>query len=118
MLRTVLADEIYIDYSDFRGDKARLISADEFVNLRIKGLEDLKTQHLSTNHLVEIEGERAECVSNFLIHRVGQGGKLLDTSGHYVHNLRRENNLWIIERIRQNVLWSRGDKQIHGAFRH
>lgn len=116
MLRKCLADEIYVDYSDFRGDPPKFISADEFVNLRVKGLENLKTQHLSTNHLVEINDEKAECVSNFLIHRINSSGESLDMAGHYIHHLQFENNVWLIKQIKQKVLWLRGNKEIHGAF--
>ena len=67
--RSCFTDEIHSDYSDLRGDAPSLVSADEFVAQRRKALGHLKTQHVSTNHLITIQGEQATCVSAMVIYR-------------------------------------------------
>jgi len=120
-LRACLAGTLDVDYSDLRGDPPSTIAADAYVAARITGLAGLKTQHISTNHLVTIEGDRAECASCFLIHRLDPaaptGDNTFDTAGHYVHRLARTAGGWRIDGIVQTVLWNRGNPQVHGALR-
>ncbi len=121
MLRDCLADQIDADYAALRGEKRRIVSADDFVAQRAKDLAGLKTQHMSTNHLVSVEENHAECTSCFLIHRIDPArmpdGNNYDTAGHYVHGLVRVSQGWRIDRIKQTVLWSHGNPEIHGAQR-
>src|SRR5437763_447179 len=80
------------DYSDFRGEPPSSIRADAFVALRREALAGLKTHHLSTNHAVTIAGNRAECISAFVIYRClpgGAGDNEFDTHGFYTHGLVR-----------------------------
>jgi hypothetical protein len=61
--RLCFTDEIHTDYADLRGDIPSLVSADDFVAQRRKALGHLKTQHLSTNHLITMQGDdHATCV--------------------------------------------------------
>ncbi len=119
-LRDCLANELDVDYTALRGETRRIMSADDFVEKRAKDLAGLRTQHISTNHLVSIHGDHAECTSCFLIHRVDPAkteDNHFDTAGHYLHGLTRTANGWRIDRIRQTVLWNRGNPEIHGALR-
>ena len=120
-LRACLAATLDVDYSDLRGDPPSTIAADAYVAARITGLTGLKTQHVSTNHLVTLEGDRAECTSCFLIHRLNPaapvGDDTFDTAGHYVHRLARTTGGWLFDGIVQTVLWNRGNPQVHGALR-
>jgi hypothetical protein len=121
LLRGCLAPLVDVDYSDLRGDLPARISAEDFVAARVAGLTGLRTQHVSTNHLVTIAGDLAECASSFLIHRLdpqgADGENTFDTAGHYAHGLRRTSPGWRIDRIKQTVLWSRGNPRVHGALR-
>lgn len=123
LLRACLTNEVDIDYSDLRGDPPHVVLADDFVAARKKGLSGLRTQHLSTNHLITITGDMAECVSAFLIHRINPmlptNENRFDTAGHYIHGLQcsAEDNRWRIYRIKQTVVWNIGNRQVHGAFR-
>ena len=67
--RRCFMDEIEADYSDLRGEPPSTVKADDFVALRRTALESLKTLHLSANHLVTVEGDRATCVSAAVIDR-------------------------------------------------
>jgi hypothetical protein len=121
LLRSCLAPEVAVDYSDLRGDPPATVSADAFVAARVAGLAGLVTQHISTNHLVTIDGDRAECASCFLIHRVDPaarpGSNSFDTAGHYLHRLSRTPGGWRISGITQTVVWNRGNPDVHGALR-
>lgn len=122
MLRDCLANQIDADYAALRGEKRHILSAEDFVLSRTKDLAGLKTQHISTNHLVSFHTpEQAECTSCFLIHRLDPArmpdGNAYDTAGHYIHGLTHTKQGWRIDRIKQTVLWSRGNPDIHGARR-
>ena len=121
LLRSCLSSSLDVDYFDLRGDPPSTIAADDFVAARVKGLAGLKTQHISTNHLVTIDGDAAECSSCFLIHRVDpsapEGSNRFDTAGHYLHRLSRTSGGWRIHGIKQTVVWNRGNPQVHGALR-
>lgn len=54
-LKGYLANEVDIDYSEFRGQPHSQITAQEYVQQRIKGLTGLKTLHISTNHEVTVQ---------------------------------------------------------------
>lgn len=119
-LRACLLPTIEVDYSDLRGDPPATITADEFVAARARALGALRTQHLSTNHLVTVTGDDGECASAFLIHRVDPArgrDNTFDTAGHYTHRVRRTPDGWRIARIEQRVLWNRGNPDVHGALR-
>ncbi|MBV9388033.1 MAG: nuclear transport factor 2 family protein [Chroococcidiopsidaceae cyanobacterium CP_BM_ER_R8_30] len=64
-LRKYLADEVYIDYLEFRDELPQQITAEAYVQQRIDGLIGLKTLHISTNHEVSIIKDRAQCRSAF-----------------------------------------------------
>lgn len=121
-LRDLLTDELEIDYSDFRGEAPRQISADEFVQQRSSSLSHLKTLHISTNHEVTIQANRAECRSAYQIYRLDPnreaGSNRLDTAGNYVHQLIQVGDRWRIGVITQTVVVISGDREVHGAFRN
>lgn len=122
LLRSCLAETLDVDYTALRGEPRKFIFADDFVASRAKDLVNLSTQHISTNHLVSINPEGAECNSNFLIHRMDQAKSKeeknsFDTAGFYTHGLVQSQTGWTIHSIKQTIIWNRGDSHIHGAFR-
>lgn len=121
LLRNCLAETLDIDYTALRGEPRQFIFADDFVASRAKDLLGLATQHISSNHLVSINAEGAECTSSFLIHRIDQAKSKeknsFDSAGFYTHGLVQSPTGWVIHSIRQTIIWNRGDPNIHGAFR-
>jgi hypothetical protein len=116
--RSCFTDEIYVDYSDLRGNESSPISADEFVAQRRKALRRLKTQHLSTNHLITIHEGHATCVSSMAIYRYRSSGAeeiTFDTHCYYTHELVRTPQGWKICKVQQKVLWNEGDSKIHSG---
>lgn len=121
-LQGYLANEIDIDYSEFRGERPQQISAQEYVQERIKGLTGLKTLHISTNHEVTIQEKSAQCKSAYRIYRIDPtqepGQERLDTAGNYLHQLMKVDENWQIKGIRQTVVIMSGNPQVHGALRN
>jgi len=116
--RRCFTDEIETDYSDLRGEPPQIVKADEFVELRRTALERLKTLHLSANHLVTVDGDRATCVSAAIIHRFRpEDGERFDTYCAYTHALVRAGGLWKIGKIKQTVYWNTGNPDIHSGAR-
>jgi SnoaL-like domain len=114
--RTCFTDEVETDYSDPHGPGPTRLTAEAFVELRRRAHEKLMTQHLSTNHLVTLDGDHATCVSATLIHRLDperQSDNTFDTLAHYTHTLVRTAAGWRIARIKQSVVWNRGNSSIH-----
>ena len=116
--RRCFADEIETDYSDLRGEPPSTVKADDFVALRRAALEKLKTLHLSANHLVTVDGDRATCVSAAVIHRFRpEDGARFDTYCAYTHALVRTPAGWKISAVKQTVYWNTGNPDIHSGAR-
>jgi len=116
--RRCFTDMIETDYSDLRGEPPSTIKADAYVELRRTALESLKTLHLSANHLVTVEGDRATCVSAAVIYRLRpEDGLRFDTYCAYTHGLVRTGGLWKIATIKQTVYWNTGNPEVHAGAR-
>ena len=120
-LRSYLADEIDIDYSEFRGETPRRVTAEEYIKQRVEGLAGLRTLHVSTNHEVTIKRDAAKCKSVYRIYRLDPdreaGQNRLDTGGNYFHSLIPTDRHWLITGIKQTLVIVSGNTQVHGAFR-
>jgi SnoaL-like domain len=121
-LRQYLADEINIDYSEFRGEPPQQITAEAYVQQRVKGLAGLKTLHISTNHEVTVSNDYAQCRSAYRIYRFDpareQGQDRLDTAGNYDHQLIQVEGEWRVTAIKQTVVMMTGNRQVHGGLRN
>jgi SnoaL-like protein len=116
--RRCFADEIETDYSDLRGEPLSTVRADDFVAMRRAALDRLKTLHLSANHLVTVDGDRATCVSAAVIHRFRpEDGARFDTYCAYTHGLVRDSSGWKIHKIKQTVYWNSGNPDVHAGAR-
>lgn len=121
-LRSHLANEIHIDYFEFRGEPPRQITAEEYIQQRVNALTGLQILHISTNHEVTITGNYAECKSAYRIYRLNpnreSGKNRLDTAGNYIHQLTQIDGYWRITAIKQTVVVIAGNHQVHGALRN
>jgi len=116
--RRCFMDEIETDYSDLRGEPPSTVTADDFVALRRTALEKLTTLHLSANHLVTVEGDRATCVSVAVIHRFRpDDAERFDTYCGYTHTLARTASGWKISKVKQTVYWNTGNPDVHAGAR-
>ena len=119
-LRSHLADEIDIDYSEFRGEPPRRVTAAEYIQQRVENLALLRTLHASTNHEVTVNRDVAECKSAYRIYRLDpsreSGQNRLDTGGNYFHQLIKTDGQWLITKIKQTVIIVSGNSQVHGGL--
>lgn len=120
-VRSHLADEIDIDYSEFRSETPRRVTAEAYIKQRVEGLAGLRTLHVSTNHEVTIHNNTAKCQSAYQIYRLDPsreaGQNRLDTAGNYFHSLIQTDGHWLINGIKQTVVIVSGNSQVHGALR-
>jgi hypothetical protein len=117
-VRSLLADELDVDYAQFRGEPAARVTADAYVASRIEGLKGLRTLHASTNHEASVVGDHGACTSAYHILRVDPATRRrLDTWGTYQHRLARTATGWRVTGVVQRVVWLEGDRAIHGALR-
>ena len=80
--------------------------ADDFVAKRRVALERLKTLHLSTNHQVTVDGDRACCVSAGVIYRL----RPEDT-----HSLVRTPAGWKIAKVKRTVHGNTRNPEVHSG---
>ena len=117
LMRSCLMDEIDVDYSDFRAQPPTFLNADDFVKERRASLTGIRTQHISANHVVTIDGDRASCKACAVIYRFDPNlpsENFFDTHCYYQYDLERTPDGWKISKIKQTVLWSTGNPQVHG----
>jgi hypothetical protein len=115
LLRSILTDQIHIDYSSFFPGADMAMAADEWVD-RVGQLSRFcATQHLSTNHVHSINGDGASCVSYMqAAHFLKPEG--LDHAcflyGHYTNLLTRTNAGWKIRKCTLQVTACLGDARV------
>lgn len=114
MVRDCFTETIATDYGDLRGDVESYISADDYVAKRQVALSPLQTQHLSSNHIIKIDGDTAICQSQMLIYRK-KDNTFFNTHCFYEHHLVKRDNQWKISAVKQRVWWSEGDATIHSG---
>ena len=110
--RTVLTDEITIDYSSYRAGSIGPMSADEWVARGIRLFPGLDaSQHTISNPRVTLTGDSATCES-YVRADHALDGELYTIGGHYLHGLVRRPDGWRIHHITLHVAWSQGDRDL------
>ena len=118
-MRACLDDEVFVDYSSFRGMHPSRLLADEYVELRRKDLSDLVMQHNHNNlALISISADNVSVSCNYQIYRFERDGyRHFHSWGTYDFSLVRRPSGWKICSIAQHLLKNEGDPSIHGALR-
>ena len=118
-LRDCLDDEIFTDYSSFRGTDPSTVQADEYVELRQQALSNLLMQHHHSNLVITSRTDDRTSVScNYQIYRFERDGDgHVHSFGSYDFGLVRRPEGWKICSIAQHLLKNEGDASIHGALR-
>ena len=113
--RCLFTEQVEFDYSSI-GEIAGNLRADNIVKTASKDLGGFQTtQHLITNHLVEIENDIATCKAHvramhFLPNKEQES--LLEMGGYYTAKLVRLDSDWKIKSWKFTVLWSRGNLEL------
>lgn len=116
LYRSCFADEAVFDFVSWSGGEPRRLKADDWVagvQGSLSGFD--ATQHISSNHVHEIDGDRATCVSymNALHYIVADGTRQMQAiGGYYTNVLRRIDGAWRIEACKLTVTWELGDRAL------
>ena len=115
LLRSIFLDEIDMDFSSVRMKPGRM-NADAWVeSARVLFAGFDATQHLSANHVHDIRGDEATCISymraeHFVLN--DQGENYYTMGGHYINKLVRTPDGWKLSGITLNVNWNRGNREV------
>ena len=117
-LRDCLDDEVFTDYSSFRGTAPSTVGADVYIELRQQALGNLLMQHNHSNLVVTSQtDDRASASCNYQIYRFEcDGDRHFHSWGTYEFGLALRAPGWKICSITQHLLKNQGDASIHGAL--
>lgn len=119
-LRTCFLDEVEIDLSSWNGAERARMAADDWVRGVREGLSGFDaTQHLTANHLVELDGDDACCTADVQASHVLDGRRAV-IGGWYDTRLRRSAEGWRIAAHTLHVTWREGPQELfaEAARRH
>lgn len=111
LYRSVLADQIEVDYSSYRPGSAGPMAADDWVGRARRLFPGLDaTQHLLTNAWVRADGDGVLAQTSMRADHFLDGARYT-LGGHYLHRLRRrQEGDWVIDGVTLVVTWQEGDK--------
>jgi SnoaL-like domain len=113
LLRSCLADTIEVDYPDSVG--VATFAADDLVATAQRFFGQLDaTLHISANHQIALDGDRATCVSTLLAaHYLANAGDqaVQRQVGYYTNHLERLDG-WRIRRTEQHQSWTEGNPAV------
>ncbi|TCM69777.1 SnoaL-like protein [Acinetobacter calcoaceticus] len=118
----ILTEHLYVDYSQFRDEAARLMHRHEYKQARASALSHLRLQHNFSNPLVEfMQSEQyptgpfeAKVCCNYQIYRFS-AEDFFHSYGRYEFELIAEAGQWRISMIRQILIQNVGNPEIHYA---
>ncbi|MFI6521908.1 nuclear transport factor 2 family protein [Spirillospora sp. NPDC050679] len=115
-LKGVFAGKVTLDYTSLNGGEPAELTPEQIVGAwsQVLGGFDA-TQHLVTNHLVTVEGERAVCTASFqATHRLANpfGSPLWTLGGTYRFDLVRSGAGWLIDGVVMTATWADGNQKL------
>ena len=117
LYKSCFMENVEIDFSSWNPEAKAKLSSDQWTQMVKEGVSGFETtQHISSNHVHTIDGDRAVCVSymqaeHFL--KTDEGMKECTLGGYYTNDLIRTGDGWKISKCWLTVTWSRGD---YGVF--
>lgn len=116
-LPALFTDEVLLDYTSLTGGEPGRVSATDIAaswRANLGGLD--ATQHLISNHLVEITDARhATATAQFVATHVlanPHGDPTWVLGGHYRWTLTRAGDRWRIDSMTMTATWATGNQQI------
>lgn len=121
LFRSIFIDVIEMDFRSV-GLRAARVDADEWVRdakRLFAGFE--ATQHTSTNHVHEVNGDQAICTSNMqATHFVANepndnlenGANCWTIGGYYINELVRRADGWKLAKVTLVVTWQTGNREL------
>jgi len=114
--RSCFTDEVDIDFTSWMGGAPIRMAADDWVAMVRESLSGFAaTQHISSNHVITLDGDEATCVSyvqaqHYLPNDQGDNGFML--GGYYTNRLVRSPDGWRIRACRITITWSTGNRHV------
>jgi len=112
----VFAEQVQLDYTSLTGgEPATLAPADIVAGWRTGLGGPDATQHLISNHLIDIDGDRAVATAQFQATHVlanPHGDPIWTLGGHYRFGFARIGGGWRIDALTMTVTWATGNQQI------
>jgi hypothetical protein len=121
LFKQMIADPIYIDFSDWSGMEARSWGRQEWADFARDVLSGFdQRQHISPNHVITFASEdEATCTSYMYAQhllRGAPGGDTFIMRGSYTNQLaRRPEGGWEITSMTQHFSWGEGNENIFEA---
>ncbi len=123
LFRSCFADEIEVDFSSvFGGSGPRKITADRWTEAARRTISGLQaTQHMITNHVITVEGDKALCVAyvqaqHYLPNDAGDSTQTM--GGYYTNHFIRTPEGWKIKSCKLTLTWSKGNFHIFELARN
>ncbi len=117
--RSLLADEIDVDFSSLTGAPPAHIKSDDLVGAWKNGLFPGKSSfHMRSNHIIEIKGDSAEVFSKgyaLNILDIKNGSDLWEVWGDYRHTLKKTEKGWKVSSMKLTVIYARGNLKVFEA---
>lgn len=116
--RSVFADEIELDFSSWSGNPPSTLAGDDWVaGVRgtLSGFDG--TQHMLTNPVVELDGDRATVTLYMNAHHylnIEGEHHLHSIGGYYTHRMVRTADGWRSAACKLTVTWEKGDRGLFG----
>lgn len=115
-LRSLFKDEIRIDYTSLNGGKPSTVKTNDLVTQWQNILGHLEaTQHMITNHIIELDSDRATCRAHVRAQHVlsnRNGGSHWMPSGTYLFELEKIDQNWKISSLTLKMLWAEGNQNL------
>jgi 3-phenylpropionate/cinnamic acid dioxygenase small subunit len=119
--RSIFTDEIDVDFSSVFGGAARKVSADRWTEAAKKTVGCLKaTQHMITNHVITIDGDKALCVAYVQAQHYfpnDRGESTQTMGGYYTNHFVRTPHGWKIRSCKLTLTWNTGNWGIFALAR-
>ncbi|WP_225993290.1 nuclear transport factor 2 family protein [Actinomadura rudentiformis] len=116
LLAGIFADSVTLDYTSLNGGEPAELSPEQIVAGWSATLGSFDaTQHLITNHLVDVDGDTAVCTASFqATHRLANplGAPLWTLGGTYRFDLVRTGSGWRISGVVMTATWADGNKDL------
>ena len=118
---STLADEVFVDFREATGIDPRIWTRGDWCRFAAEVLNGfVSRQHISTNHRIEVDGDRATCLSYMYAQHYlpgAPGGDDLLMRGWYEYEMLRCPRGWQIDRMTLHYTWGTGNDSIFEASR-
>jgi hypothetical protein len=115
-LEQLFADPVDVDYTSLQGGDPQTMRPGDLIAGWQQVLDHLDaTQHLISDHVVTVDGDRATCAANVQGTHVlanATGGPLWTVGGRYDFGLSHTREGWRISALSLTVRWATGNRHI------